>query len=482
MTRAAWESAPLAPEEAPRDLAGPGANDRQNIIINEYRNEADPATRAALTQEAAAPGTREQSRYLAHHPRVAVGPAGPRCSRHVPRCLQGHDRAAARRVRGTSGRPARHHPHRRHRPVSPRCAGRCRWPLGERGQGHRGRWALRWAGPPGGTWLPRLSSWVWMSMPTRASQPLGTTHESAGRTIDTDAANVANDPRSVRLRRRQHGFPEMALTRLAPLTSVGRTAARYLPNALGRLRPFLGDVASNAGYAAGRAAINEEDPTQAALAGAGGAAGARMLTRTLGGVAKPWLSNEARTLLDAGVTPTPGNLMSGPLGALARGAENLGQGLPGVGNVIDYSRNSAQRQALAAEIASRVPGQTTAQGANRAVSAAYNAVKPTASLDPVAAFHALGNAASTPIPMLTQQQGQQVSQFDWPDGHPGNQCGDGGRPAHLGRDLQASGRGPRVSGREVREKHRPQPPPDGRGVRVCPRCPAQRCRESLCRP
>jgi Transglycosylase SLT domain len=239
-------------------------------------------------------------------------------------------------------------------------------------------------------------------------KPMGTTREAAGKQIDTDTAGIARDPSSFAFNAASMA-PEMMVTG-GPIAGAGKLIASKLPLALGRLSPFLGDVAANAGYASGRAALTGEDPAQAAMYGAGGAAGARVLTRTLGGVGKPWMSQEARHLLDAGVTPTPGNLFSGVPGAVARTAEDVASGVGGVGNVIDYSRNSAQRQYVRAETrAAMEPIASTADKlprAKAAIKAAYERAKAATWLDPTKAQAAAQQAYadSANIPLLTSRQ------------------------------------------------------------------------------
>ena len=117
--------------------------------------------------------------------------------------------------------------------------------------------------------------------------PLGTTRENAAKQIDSDTASIADDPSSFTFGAASMA-PEMIATG-GPIAGAGKLIASKLPMALGRLAPFVGDVAANAGYASGRAALNGEDPLQAGMYGAGGAAGARVLTRTLGGVTKPFV-------------------------------------------------------------------------------------------------------------------------------------------------------------------------------------------------
>ena len=246
-------------------------------------------------------------------------------------------------------------------------------------------------------------------------KPMGTTREAAGKQIDTDTAGIARDPASFAFNAASMA-PEMMVTG-GPIAGAGKLIASKLPLALGRLSPFLGDVAANAGYASGRAALTGEDPAQAAMYGAGGAAGARVLTRTLGGPAKPFLSGSARDLLDAGVTPTPGNLMDGFPGTVARTAEDMASGLGGVGHIIDYSRNSARRQYARAEARASVePVASTASSLPKtkaAIKAAYERGKADTWLDPDRAQAATRQAveSAADVPLLTARQHRQFAQY-----------------------------------------------------------------------
>ena len=92
---------------------------------------------------------------------------------------------------------------------------------------------------------------------------------------------------------------------------------------------------SLAGNAAVGAAMSPEDRGAGAMAGAGGALAGHALQRTLGGVFKPMMSDEARALSASGkVVPTVGQ----SLGGFANRVEQRMQSVPVVGDMITHSR------------------------------------------------------------------------------------------------------------------------------------------------
>ena len=98
------------------------------------------------------------------------------------------------------------------------------------------------------------------------------------------------------------------------------------------------------GNAAVSAAMEPEERGTAAAWGGAGAAGGRVLARTLGGAMRESVSPQAQRLIDAGVHITPGQALSGPQAGLMartiRGAEDKITSVPFVGDVI---ANAQQR-------------------------------------------------------------------------------------------------------------------------------------------
>ena len=146
------------------------------------------------------------------------------------------------------------------------------------------------------------------------------------------------------------------------------------------------DIAGNAGM---NAALTPEDRGTAAAWGGGGAAGGRVLARTLGGPVKPILSPEAKKLSEAGVQLTPGQMTSGANAGLPgqtlRNFEDAMQSYPIVGDVIRHGRTSSIKswnqseinQALA-PIGAKVKtaGREGIEQADELISNAYDSMLP----------------------------------------------------------------------------------------------------------
>jgi hypothetical protein len=104
---------------------------------------------------------------------------------------------------------------------------------------------------------------------------------------------------------------------------------------MGRAAPLVGDVAANAAYAAATA---PDDRGEAAMFGAAGAAGGRVLNRAVGGIVRP--TANAQELLDRGVRLTPGQAGGGAVGSLARMYEDALGSVPGFGRGINNARQT----------------------------------------------------------------------------------------------------------------------------------------------
>ncbi|MBT2336475.1 hypothetical protein J7E49_21505 [Variovorax paradoxus] len=216
--------------------------------------------------------------------------------------------------------------------------------------------------------------------------------------------------------------PELALTAVpvagagARLSSAARTV---LPKALHALTPAAGDIAANAAYAAATAAPGEA--ADAATYGAAGAAGGRLLTRTLGGLARPFLSKDAQTLLESGVRPTPGQLFGeGPIGSAVRSVEDKLTSFPLVGEVINYGRRrslaeygNAEINAALSPLGAKVSGAgaEAVEQASQKIGAAYDRVLPQVFIDPVKAAKASEPSVFKDVPLLDDAQAATVSKY-----------------------------------------------------------------------
>lgn len=219
-------------------------------------------------------------------------------------------------------------------------------------------------------------------------------------------------------------LPEMALTAV-PIAGASAKLAQgarvVLPKALRGLSGLIGDVGANAGYAAATASPGEAG--DAAKWGAAGAVGGRFLARTLGGLARPFVSKDAKALIDSGVRPTPGQLFGdGPLGSTIRGLEDSATSIPLVGSVIKSARARSISEYGNAEInAALKPLGVTVNGsgaeaveqAQRAVSATYDKVLPQTVIRPQNVSAAVAKVLPDidSIPLLTTEQGGLVRQY-----------------------------------------------------------------------
>ncbi|MEK9894821.1 MAG: hypothetical protein VW518_00160 [Burkholderiaceae bacterium] len=121
-------------------------------------------------------------------------------------------------------------------------------------------------------------------------------------------------------------------------------AGTRLPNALGLFRRSMPSTAASSGITS--AALTPQNRTQEGLGGAAGGAfgdvAGRALTRTLGGLVRPSVSQDARTLMDQGVrVPMWRAMDSGSRsGRLLRDAAERAKALPYAGDII---RNQERR-------------------------------------------------------------------------------------------------------------------------------------------
>jgi hypothetical protein len=180
---------------------------------------------------------------------------------------------------------------------------------------------------------------------------------------------------------------EMTPEVLASMYPIARAGTSLLPLAtrmLGkRAAPFVADVAANAGYEGAKGyATNSPTPFMDALKGAGGAAAGRVVGnvagRALGGI-----TDDAATLLKAGITPTYGQAFGA--GGIVDAMERTLQKLPLAGAAVDAAKRRAKGQYPEAEIdaalkATGIPhegaGFKAVQQVNDAISDSYNNLKP----------------------------------------------------------------------------------------------------------
>jgi len=119
----------------------------------------------------------------------------------------------------------------------------------------------------------------------------------------------------------QLGAAKQAADEAGGSATVGQigadVATQILPGAMaskamqvgGKVAPFLGEVASNMGL--GAAFAPEGEKTQGAMSGAFGAAGGRVLAKAVGGPLRNAMTQDAKTLADAGIVLPPGQMIAG---------------------------------------------------------------------------------------------------------------------------------------------------------------------------
>lgn len=218
---------------------------------------------------------------------------------------------------------------------------------------------------------------------------------------------------------------EVAAT-MIPLAKAGSAAGRLpvFAKAMGRAAPVAGDVAVNAAYSG--ATAGEGNRGSAALAGGAGAAGGHFFQKALGMAArgaKPNMSPEARTLYEAGITPTPGQMFGdGPIGQVLRSTEDKFTSAPLVGDIIRGARTRSLEQYNNVEInralsylskTVRGSGEDTVASAQRMISDAYDQVLPETFLQPWNAIKATQSMDKymKEIPLLTDEQEGKILQF-----------------------------------------------------------------------
>lgn len=128
-----------------------------------------------------------------------------------------------------------------------------------------------------------------------------------------------------------------------------------------------GETAAGAAYNAATALPGERG--QAALLGGMGSAGGQVLNRTLGGIARPAVTPEARRLMERGIQPSLGQA----IGGIANTAEEKLMSVPLLGDAISRARNRAVDEFNEAAIRTAAPGVRGV--GDEALAAAHGAVR-----------------------------------------------------------------------------------------------------------
>jgi hypothetical protein len=204
-----------------------------------------------------------------------------------------------------------------------------------------------------------------------------------------------------------------------PVTKTAQ-AGSVLARTLGarRAAPLVGDVAANAAYSAATA---PEDRDAAAAMGAAGAAGGRLLARTLAARA-PKVAEGVKELADRGVPMTPGQLYG--LG-LVRSVEDKLTSTPIVGDLIARARKRSLESYNRSELDDAIAplgrtvrtsgvGKSAVDEAEHLVEKAYDEALQRVFMTPQAAMSAARGAiaqADETIPMLDPRQLGQLDLF-----------------------------------------------------------------------
>lgn len=397
---------PSGYDQSPRALAGPGSNDQQNIVLSEYANEADPSIRAALTREARRAG------YTGPMDATAATDAPPPIDDSK---VKWEDEPPRVEVRGTSADETSL------KDTLTAAAGR--FGMGALHGARDLATGLTTGAASVGNAILAPADLLSDAMNSRA---LGSSNKERRQAADQYGKEHA-DTSSVNYAI-AHATPEMIETG-GPIAGAGRAiAGNVLTRTLaGRLAPAVGDVAANAAYAGGRSIGEGQSLPEAGTAaayGGGGALGARVLTRTLGGIARPFISDNARTLLGRDVVPTPGQMFGdGLAGRTLRSIEDKATSFPLAGDVINGARTRSLEDYGRAEVRRAIApirGNVTGTGieaverAQQQVSNAYDRALPAIMLDVPTMTEAARDglrAAARNNPMLDPRQAAQLQQF-----------------------------------------------------------------------
>lgn len=194
-----------------------------------------------------------------------------------------------------------------------------------------------------------------------ARQPLDAAAQLLAKGTEAVFPSAADTPFGVAATQKPVAEAEAAYKTNPSLTSTGMdTAGRAIGNAaatlpIGYLMPgagaasLMGRMASGAAAGGLSNALQPNDPNspdfwkqKAMQAGQGAAFGAAApaITAGIARVISPKTSDAVKTLLDAGITPTPGQM----LGGMANSLEEKAGSLPGIGESIKAARGRAVQQ------------------------------------------------------------------------------------------------------------------------------------------
>jgi len=153
--------------------------------------------------------------------------------------------------------------------------------------------------------------------------------------------------------------------------------------------PILGDIAASAGYGAATTPGGFDERATGAAWGAVGAGGGRVAGRIIGGPARPLMSPEAKTLVDAGVQLTPGQMVSGEkagwIAKSLRGLEDKATSIPFIGDVIKHGQEGSLKSWATTEVndalkhigtKTKETGLAAIEDAHQKISSAYDNVLP----------------------------------------------------------------------------------------------------------
>ena len=239
-------------------------------------------------------------------------------------------------------------------------------------------------------------------------QPLGTSNRARRQAIDSFA--------------QEHGANDWTATVNQAAPEVIATAGPMARGAGLASRQFLGDVALQGAYEGTKSLLQGDDPTRAALTGAAGAAGGRMLARGLIG-SRSLISDSARRLVDKDVMPTPGQLFDGPVGRGVAMLEDKASSLPGAGEVINHSRRRSLGEFGRAVVNDAVAplggkpitaaGAQAIDAAQRRISAAYDDALEGMALQPANVAKAIGDTGRSiqSIALLDDTQAAKLADY-----------------------------------------------------------------------
>lgn len=230
-----------------------------------------------------------------------------------------------------------------------------------------------------------------------------------------------------------------AVNKAGPAATIGQIGAdvglQFAPSSLitkATLPLTMGraTVANLAGQGGLNAALTPDSENRAtgAAVGAGGAAMGNVLARTLGGPLRTMVSNEGKTLLDAGIPVTPGQAISGPnasgVARAIRGTEDKAGSIPILGDFLRAKARTAANAFSTGQINDALKpigakvagvGHAALDDALERIGSSYDSVLPEIHV-PVNRLHTLVDDAILQIrqtnPTFNQQQEEALRLYD----------------------------------------------------------------------